>query len=164
MININYGRNKELLDACKPLREYSWFVSEVSEKREEYDELGKAIDAALDATPDDFEIKEFLLNNRAEVKQMCITEYDEELTLALEREEGREEGIEIGIEIGIERGREQGIEQGVEQGVERGTLLTLAGLVEDGILTLAQAAKKAKITEKEFKAKVAKLQSESLLV
>ena len=26
MININYGHNKELLNACKPLDEYAWFV------------------------------------------------------------------------------------------------------------------------------------------
>lgn len=34
MLNINYGKNRELLDACKPLREYSWFVSEVRENKE----------------------------------------------------------------------------------------------------------------------------------
>ena len=78
---------------------------------------------------------------------MCITEDDEELTLALEREEGREEGIEIGI----------------ERGIERGTLLTLADLVQDGIITLAQAAKKAKMTKKEFEAKLKALQSEPQL-
>ncbi len=73
MININYGRNKELLDACKPLSEYSRFVNEVVKNQEARDELGRAIDAAPDAMPDDFELKEFLLDNRAEVKQMCIT-------------------------------------------------------------------------------------------
>ena len=25
MLNINYGRNKILMDACKPLYEYAWF-------------------------------------------------------------------------------------------------------------------------------------------
>ena len=37
--------------------------------------------------PDDFLIKPFLLANRAEVKNMCITEYDEERTRAEQREE-----------------------------------------------------------------------------
>ena len=90
--------------------------------------------------PEDFELKEFLLDNRAEVKQMCITEYDEEQTLAQEREEG--------IEIGL----------------ERGTLLTLADLVQDGILTLTQAAKKANMTEEEFEEKLETLKSELQLV
>ena len=26
MININYGKNKELMCACKPLEEYAWFI------------------------------------------------------------------------------------------------------------------------------------------
>jgi len=41
--------------------------------------------------PDDSLIKPFLLANKAEVKRMCITEYDEARTFAEQREEGREE-------------------------------------------------------------------------
>ncbi|MDE5699772.1 MAG: hypothetical protein K2I96_20575 [Lachnospiraceae bacterium] len=25
MININYGKNKELMEACRPLVDYAWF-------------------------------------------------------------------------------------------------------------------------------------------
>ena len=32
MININYGKNENLLAKCKPLSEYSWFVHEVREE------------------------------------------------------------------------------------------------------------------------------------
>lgn len=31
MININYGHNRKVLSACKPLEEYAWFVSQVRE-------------------------------------------------------------------------------------------------------------------------------------
>ena len=41
-----------------------------------------------------------------------------------------------------------------------GMLLNLADLVEDGLLTLTQAAKKAKMTKEKFKAKVADLKKE----
>lgn len=34
-----------------------------------------------------------MMNNRAEVKDMCLTEYDEEQAHEWFREEGREEGI-----------------------------------------------------------------------
>ena len=44
--------------------------------------------------PDDFEIKGFIMANRAEVKDMCLTEYNEAETMELIREEGREEGRE----------------------------------------------------------------------
>ena len=31
MININYGKNRELLDACRPLSEYAWLINRISE-------------------------------------------------------------------------------------------------------------------------------------
>ena len=66
--------------------------------------LSKAIDETLNEMPDDFVIKQFLLDNKAEVKRMCITEYDEKRVLAQQLEDG----IEIGREEGIEIGREEG--------------------------------------------------------
>lgn len=52
MLNINYGHNKELLTACKPLGEYAWFVSQVrknhaannANKNKEPLDIGVAID------------------------------------------------------------------------------------------------------------------------
>ena len=71
--------------------------------------------------------------NKAEVKRMCITEYDEERTLNETREEGREEGR--------------------AEGREEGALQTLIKLVTKGILTLSQAAEEADMTVAEFEAK-----------
>ena len=87
--------------------------------------LEEAIDAALEELPDDSIIKPFLMANKAEVKRMCITEYDEARTFAEQREEGREEGV----------------------------LATLIGLVKDGILTVVDAAKRANMTVADFEAK-----------
>ena len=99
MININYGHNRKLLEACEPLREYSWFVEKVREyNRPDQDGnrpgIEAAVDKALDEMPDGFVIKEFLLANRAEVKDMCLTEYNEAEVMEMFREEGREEGRE----------------------------------------------------------------------
>ena len=60
MININYGHNSEILEACKPLKEYSWFVDKVRTTQKETKDLEKSIDIVLDETPDDFMIKSFL--------------------------------------------------------------------------------------------------------
>lgn len=127
MININYGHNKDLLNACKPLDEYAWFVDKVRNGKTNVFE--EAIDMALNEMPDDFVIKPFLMANRAEVKHMCITEYDESRTLAEQREEGRAEGKIEGI------------------------LTTLLELVKDNILTLSDAAKRANMTVEEFELK-----------
>lgn len=133
MININFGHNKALLDACKPLKEYAWFVDKVRSYQQEMETLEEAVDATLEELPDDSLIKPFLVANKAEVKRMCITEYDEARTFAEQREEGKAEGR--------------------EEGREKGVLATLIGLVKDGILTVVDAAKRANMTVDDFEAK-----------
>ena len=91
MINIDFGHNKALLDACKPLKQYAWFVDKVRSYQQTMETLEEAVDASLEELPDDSLIKPFLVANKAEVKRMCITEYDEARTFAEQREEGREE-------------------------------------------------------------------------
>ncbi|MEZ3447703.1 MAG: hypothetical protein K1W30_21700 [Lachnospiraceae bacterium] len=93
MININYGKNKELMCACKPLEEYAWFIEEIRKNNGSM-EIEAAVDNALDAMPEDFALKQLLIANKAEVRQMCITEYNEAETMAQFKEEGREEGKE----------------------------------------------------------------------
>ncbi|MBR5759825.1 MAG: hypothetical protein IKX88_14645 [Thermoguttaceae bacterium] len=62
---------------------YSWFVNSVVDKQtRDKKSLEQSIDETLNEMPDDFEIKQFLLDNKAEVKRTRVTEY----------EEGREEG------------------------------------------------------------------------
>ena len=53
--------------------------------------------------PDDFVIKKILMLNRAEVKGMFLTEYDEQEILRQEREEAIQEGIHVGIDKANER-------------------------------------------------------------
>ena len=93
MLNINYGKNKALMEACKPLMEYSWLVENIRQNNKILKNIEKAVDKALDEMPDDFVIKKFLLMNKAEVKGMFLTEYDEKKILDQERQEGRSEGI-----------------------------------------------------------------------
>ena len=97
MININYGHNENFLKACKPLEEYSWFVAKIREYNVP-DETGNrpgiehAFDKAIDEMPDEYIIKELIVANKAEVKDMCLTEYNEAEAMELFKEEGREEG------------------------------------------------------------------------
>ena len=97
MININFGRNKALLDACKPLMEYSWLIDRIRVNKANKMDIETAVDVAINDMPDDFEIKSFLIENKSEVRAMCITEYNEAETMQMFKEEGREEGREEGI-------------------------------------------------------------------
>ena len=87
MLNINYGMNKALMEACKPLNEYAWLVETIRVKQRTMKNLEAAIDATIDEMPDKFIIKKFLLLNKAEVKGMFLTEYDQDKVLAQERRE-----------------------------------------------------------------------------
>ena len=85
MLNINYGKNKALMEACEPLNEYAWLVNAIRRHKKTMKDFEAAIDAAIDEMPDDFSIKKFLMMNKAEVKGMFLTEYDQEKVLLQER-------------------------------------------------------------------------------
>ena len=61
-------------------------------------EIEEAVDKAINDMPKEYVIRPFLIGNKAEVKDMCITEYNEAETMKMIREESREEGREEGRE------------------------------------------------------------------
>ena len=133
MININYGDNKEILKKCKPLMEYSYLITKIRENAKAM-EIEEAIDKALDSLPKDFELKRFLIAHRAEVKNMCLTEYNEEETMELFYEDGRADGK--------------------VEGIIEGKLVALYELVKDGIISVAEAAGRMGMTEEMFLSKM----------
>lgn len=91
MYNIRPQYKSDLLESCKTLSECSWFIEEIRKNSEKSD--GEtAVDNAIKDMPEDFEIKGFLMGHFSEVRNMCLTEYDEAKTMQLFKEEGREEG------------------------------------------------------------------------
>ena len=95
MLNINFGKNERLLNACRPLYEYAWIVDAVRSHQHEKMELDTAIDTAVNEMPDDFVIREFIIANRAEVKEMLLIEYNEEKVMEKERQEGRKNAMAL---------------------------------------------------------------------
>ena len=132
MININYGRNKKLLEKCRPLKEYAWFIREIRNNRTV--PLDQAIGRAIDNMPADYEIRPFLTVHRAEVLGMLLTEYNEEEAMELFRQDGIAEGMEKGIEKGMEKGRVE----------------TLVSLVTDRLLSVKEAAARSNMSVEAF--------------
>ena len=128
MLNVNIGRNGMLLEAFRPLREYSGLVDEIRRNNTTNDEdgMGSAVDRAITDMPDSFVIKSFLELHRTEVKGMLLTEYNEAEAMELFREEGRAEGI----------------------------IDTLISLVQKGLLSIKDAADQLGITEAVFQQKM----------
>ena len=93
MLNINYGMNAELMKLCKPLEKYSWLVDTVRRLQKIKNNLEEAVDEAISEMSDNFLIKKFLLANKAEVKGMFLTEWDQEKVLEQERRDSLKQGI-----------------------------------------------------------------------
>ncbi len=90
MYNLNDGKNIDLLNRCKPLKDYMYLINHIRKYLEDY-EVEEAVDlAVMDCIENDV-LADFLLKHRAEVKDMCITEYNELSFVNGIREESREE-------------------------------------------------------------------------
>ena len=100
--NINFGKNKELLERCRVLKEYMIFVDYVRKYHEEqgYDELEKAINKAIDRCIEEGVLANFLMENRAEVVKVTQLDYTFDRQITLERKDAREEGKKEGKEEG----------------------------------------------------------------
>lgn len=103
VLNINFGKNRELMEACRKLYEYSYFVSEVQGLLQEGMSLETAIDRTVRRCIRENILKEFLEKHRAEVKNVILTEFDEELYRQLVYKEGREDGEAAGLTEGRRR-------------------------------------------------------------
>lgn len=93
MLNINEGHNRELMEACRTLRDYSIYVSKVREYAKQMP-LADAVERAITECIEGDILAEFLSKNRAEAKHMSIYEYDAEKHMRQERKEWYEIGRE----------------------------------------------------------------------
>ena len=76
-LNINVGYNKELMEQCRILREYSLYVSKVREYARDM-ELNAAVELAVNECIQRGILAEFLQKSKSEVIAMSIFEYDKE--------------------------------------------------------------------------------------
>lgn len=111
--NINWGKNHPLMSQCRKLYEYAFFVKEVRDGLSQGMVLSAAVDGAVDDCIEQGVLKDFLLKHKAEVKQMILTEYDEELHIQSEKEIARDEGLRQGLEQGVAALILDNLEEGV---------------------------------------------------
>ena len=130
--NINEGMNEELKSRCPVLKEYMEYVGAVR-RNMEHMPLDEAVDAAIEYCIKNNILKDFLLEQKAEVKKMSIYEFDEEREMEMIRQDERAEGEQAGLErgraegeqAGLERGREEGRAEGEQFGREQAAVLSL---------------------------------------
>jgi hypothetical protein len=74
IININFGKNKELLNACKILGDYVTLVTKIREFTAQTGELADGIMRAIDYCIEHDCLRDFLVGARAEVESMLLAE------------------------------------------------------------------------------------------
>ena len=136
MLNVNNGKNKELMEKCRPLHEYAILVEKVREGVTEGLELEEAIDRAVNWCIHNDCMVQYLRKHREEVTDMWLTEYDEEETMQMFKEEY--------------------LEQGLEQGRAETIVKTVDALIANTDWSLEQACKALNISADEYNCAKAK--------
>jgi hypothetical protein len=92
--NINKGKNKELMDKCPVLFEYTTFVDYVRDFHEGKTqvELEHSVKQAIDRCISEGVLKEFLILHRAEVTKTMQLDFTFERQIMLEKEYSQKEG------------------------------------------------------------------------
>lgn len=142
--NINYGKNRELLENCSFLREYMTFVDYVRQflRKSEYGELEHAIELAIDRCIGENVLREFLMKHRTEVVKVMKLDYTFDRQLMLERVDSREEGRKEGRAQGREEEREEMVMRMLRDGVlpvEK--IAEYSGLEPEGVERLVKTGK-----------------------
>ena len=100
-LNINLGHNRELMERCRTLREYSEFVARIRRYAKKGAAIEEAVERAVTECIEEGILSDFLRSQRAEVIAVSIFEYNEEEELKKLRQaefrSGQEEGITKGI-------------------------------------------------------------------
>lgn len=142
VLNVNAGHNDVLMKQCNTLREYSFYVAKVRSNMKLYKNLDEAVNVSIDECISEGVLTDFLRKNRAEVVMTSLFEYNkEEEELELRRAEH-------------EAGYMDGLAEGEAKGRTKGQLDTFISLVNDGIITPADAAKRLRISEADFIKKI----------
>ena len=102
--NINNGRNSEVLQKCRTLKEYSQFVSIVRQRTEKEPLTDMVMKAILHQCIAEDILAEFLKKYGTEVISMLF----EQLTEEEAREISKQDGFEIGKAEGIAEGKAEG--------------------------------------------------------
>jgi len=108
MININHALNAELKARCAVLQDYTVFVEKIRSYSKRMSLL-EAVDCAVDECSDEGALGRFLDKHRREVRNMVLTEFDEEKYLEMMREEEWAEGHTAGLKEGHASGLLDGL-------------------------------------------------------
>ena len=145
MLNINYGHNRTLLNTCRRLHDYSYFIAKVNEYADSGLTMEEAVDNAVDLCIKEDILADILIKCRSEVSSMLLTEFDEKLYKKSIYKEGYEDGVSEGYERGVDEGHRRGVSEGYGRGMDEAreqaimnsiSMLRSIGISDDRIASL----------------------------
>ena len=98
MININPGHNSTLQKNCKPLYNYTQYISRIVENKKKGMSVKEAVNEAVDWAISENLLDGFFKDQKEEILAMSLTEFNAEKVYRDWLAEGREEGFEQGRE------------------------------------------------------------------
>ena len=98
MININIGNNAELMKKCRLLHDYAAFIGLIRDYVSQENDINTAVTLAINQAISHNILKEVLSVHTAEVRDMILTEYNEEQHIKNEKNISYDDGFNDGIE------------------------------------------------------------------
>ncbi len=138
MYNINFGHNKKLMEQCKALSDYAYFISRIRYYNTEKSySIEQAVDTAcMECIKKDI-LRNFLLKNRSEVMDMFMIDYHPSLLRKMDREDGYEDGFADGKSAGLSEGESVGFTKGeLEKQKQIVKNMICHGMTDKEIMTL----------------------------
>ena len=137
VLNINPGYNEELVASSPYLRGYQIYTDKVR-RYSQTTPLQLAVERAMAECIEEGILREFLLENKKEVMDMSIFEFDQEMFLKVQINEAKEDGIQIGLEQGSDQMRRKMIYSMSANGVARQTICQSASITEEELEKILQ--------------------------
>ena len=130
MININIGNNAELMEKCRLLHDYAAFIDLIRDYVSQENDINTAVTLAINHAISHNILKEVLSVHTAEVRDMILTEYNEEQHIKNEKNISYDDGFNDGVECGIVQGVERGIEQGIIKGTQQTKIEAIKNMIK----------------------------------
>lgn len=111
VLNVNHGCNKELMEKCKSLRDYAIFVKKSRMYSQEMD-LEEAIELAITECIQEGVLSDLFRKQRAEVVNVSLFEFNEDLYRKCIEEDARAAGMRAGMKEGMKAGMKEGKKAG----------------------------------------------------
>ncbi len=101
VLNVNFGHNPDIMNACRKLYEYSFLIEEIRKELRQGYTLSAAVDRAIDTCIKNGILVELLRKEMVRVKNTILFEYDEERIRKSEYQYGYETGHNEALESQI---------------------------------------------------------------